>query len=114
MRATQSPEITGAGKPTILVRNRMIQVAAPGRLSADRGSAGLVPGNDEVAESARRTVGGARLQVGASICWLPAGGFRCGVTGSLPGADENLAEGTHGMQVGKSPWGGARPDPGRD
>ena len=65
MRTAQCTEVTAARTPPFAVRNRMIQVTAPGWLVAAREPAGLIPGNDEVVQPVGGAVRRARLLVGA-------------------------------------------------
>jgi hypothetical protein len=81
----------------------VIQIAAPGWLTAAREPAGLIPSNDEIMQPVGGAVRRARLLVGAGTgrcrAFMSCDFTACGVVGSLPSQPENLTEGAQGVQV---------------
>lgn len=118
MCAAQGSEVTAARTASLAVRNRVIQIAAPGWLTAAREPAGLIPSNDEVVQPVGGAVRRARLLVGAGTrrrrAFVSCDFTACGVVGSLPSQSENLTEGAQGVQVDYRWWADAIQNPGRD
>src|SRR5260370_41997126 len=65
MEAAQAAEVARAGLAALLVRDAMIEIAAPDGLAAGGEATGSVTGGDEVAEPGWRVEGGACQGVGA-------------------------------------------------
>jgi hypothetical protein len=67
--AAHGSDIATACPSAITVRNSVIQVGLPGRLTASRGSASLIPGYDEFAQPIRRPVVCLSLVMAAACDW---------------------------------------------
>src|SRR5260370_16395604 len=83
MEAAQAAEVAGAGLAALLVRDAMIEIAAPDGLAAGGEATSSVTGGDEVAEPGWRGVGGAGQGVGAAAPGRVSDSLHPGVLSSL-------------------------------
>src|SRR5260370_18732089 len=83
MEAAQAAEVARAGLAALLVRDAMIEIAAPDGLAAGGEATSSVTGGDEVAEPGWRGVGGAGQGVGAAARGRVRDSLQPGVLGCL-------------------------------